>query len=76
MKPFERLDAVAAAIDQPNVDTDQLLPARFMRKPREQGYGRYLFYDSRFQSDGTPNPRFVLNQAPFDRSKILLTMFR
>jgi len=43
MKPFEALEAIAAPIDNPNVDTDQLAPARFLRKPREDGYQNFYF---------------------------------
>ena len=45
MLKFERLDAPAAAMDQPNVDTDQIIPARFLWRPRSDGYGELLFND-------------------------------
>jgi 3-isopropylmalate/(R)-2-methylmalate dehydratase small subunit len=68
-----RLTAVAAPIDLPNVDTDRIIPARFLRKPRgSEGYAGFLFHDERFDPDGTPRPGFVLNQAPYARARILV----
>ena len=72
MEPFTRLDAVAAPMPVPNVDTDQIIPARFLRKSRKDGYGQYLFCDLRFAADGTEKPGFVLNQAPYRGARILV----
>ena len=47
MEPFVTLTAVAVPLDIANIDTDQLLPARFLRKPRSAGYGNFLFHDER-----------------------------
>jgi 3-isopropylmalate/(R)-2-methylmalate dehydratase small subunit len=74
VEPFARLTAVAAPIDLPNIDTDRIIPARFLRKPRgSEGYARFLFHDVRFDADGAERPDFVLNQAPFRDTKILVT---
>jgi 3-isopropylmalate/(R)-2-methylmalate dehydratase small subunit len=74
MKAFTRLEAVAAPIDLPNVDTDRIIPARFLRKGRETpGYDRFLFHDVRFDPDGSAKPDFVLNQPPYRDAKILVT---
>jgi 3-isopropylmalate/(R)-2-methylmalate dehydratase small subunit len=72
MEPFARLDAVAAPMPVPNVDTDQIIPARFLRKPRKAGYGQYLFHDLRFDDGGREQPGFVLNQAPYRGARILV----
>jgi 3-isopropylmalate/(R)-2-methylmalate dehydratase small subunit len=72
MEPFTRLDAVAAPMPVPNVDTDQIIPARFLRKPRKAGYGQYLFHDLRFDDGGREQPAFVLNQAPYRGARILV----
>ena len=71
-EPFTRLTAVAAPIDLPNVDTDRIVPARFLRKPQDAGYGRFLFHDVRFDPSGAERPEFVLNQAPFRAARILV----
>lgn len=72
MEPFKRIDAVALPLAQPNVDTDQIIPARFLWHPRANGYGQWLFNDLRFQEDGTPKPGFVLNQPQYAGAKVLV----
>ncbi|MBI2159085.1 MAG: 3-isopropylmalate dehydratase small subunit [Candidatus Rokubacteria bacterium] len=74
MQPFTKLTAAAAPIDLPNIDTDRIIPARFLRKPKEApGYASFLFHDVRFNADGSEKPEFVLNQAPYRGAKILVT---
>jgi 3-isopropylmalate/(R)-2-methylmalate dehydratase small subunit len=73
MDAFTTLSAVAAPIDLPNVDTDRIIPARFLRKPRGPGYECYLFHDVRFQADGAEWPEFILNQTPYRSARILVT---
>ena len=72
MEPFRRLTAVAAPLDMANVNTDQIIPARFLRKPRSAGYGNFLFNDIRQGADGAPNPDFVLNRVPYATARILV----
>jgi len=72
MEPFSVLEAVAAPFDRSNVDTDQIMPARFMRRPRQGGYQDFMFRDMRFRDDGSENPEFVLNQEPYRRARILV----
>ena len=72
-QPFTRLSAPAVPIDLPNVDTDRVIPARFLRKPQgSAGYERYLFHDVRFDAAGAERPEFVLNQPGFREAKILV----
>jgi 3-isopropylmalate/(R)-2-methylmalate dehydratase small subunit len=72
MEPFTRLTAVAVPIDLPNVDTDRIIPARFLKKPRGPAYATYLFHDLRFTDDGSEKPDFVLNRAPYRAAGILV----
>jgi 3-isopropylmalate/(R)-2-methylmalate dehydratase small subunit len=72
MERFAPLDAIAVPIAQPNVDTDQIIPARFLQKLRRNGFGQYLFHDLRFRSDGSENPAFILNQPPYRAARILV----
>ncbi|HKF73097.1 MAG TPA: 3-isopropylmalate dehydratase small subunit [Stellaceae bacterium] len=72
MEPFARLDAVAVPMATANVDTDQIIPARFLRKPRKAGYGQYLFHDLRFDDAGNERPDFVLNQASYRGARVLI----
>jgi len=72
MEAFKRVEAVAAPLDLPNIDTDQIIPARFLWRPRAAGYGGLLFNDLRYDPDGSPVPDFVLNQARYEGAKILI----
>ena len=74
MTPFTTLTAVAAPLDLANVDTDKLIPARFLRKLRsaERGYDPYLFYDLRFDSEGRERADFMLNQPAYRDARILV----
>jgi 3-isopropylmalate/(R)-2-methylmalate dehydratase small subunit len=71
-RQFTSICAVAAPIPIANVDTDKILPAEFLKTIERQGLGKALFHTMRFASDGSPNPGFVLNQAPWDRAGILV----
>jgi len=71
MQSFQNLDAVAAPIARPNVDTDQIVPARFLRKPRNLGFGDYLFRDLRLDKDGRERD-CVLNKPGYRDAKILV----
>lgn len=74
MQPFTRVTAIAAPIDLPNIDTDRVIPARFLRKAQgAPGYDRFLFHDVRFDATGAERPEFVLNQPAFRAAKILVT---
>ena len=72
MEAFNQLSAIAAPLDAENMDTDQILPVRFLRNPRENGYAQYLFHDLRFEKDGAEKPDFILNQPPFRKARILV----
>ena len=72
MEPFKSLRAVALPIAQPNFDTDQILPARFLQKPRALNFGEFLFRDLRYRSDGSESPDFVLNKAAYRPARIVL----
>jgi 3-isopropylmalate/(R)-2-methylmalate dehydratase small subunit len=70
---FRHLTGVAVPIDLPNIDTDRVIPARFLRKPQgSAGYERYLFHDVRFDADGAERPEFVLNQPAFRPATIVV----
>ena len=64
---FTTSTAVAVPYHPVNVDTDQILPARFLKVPRGEGYGQYLFHDVRAE-----NPQFVLNREPYREARIFV----
>jgi 3-isopropylmalate/(R)-2-methylmalate dehydratase small subunit len=69
---FTTLEAVACPLGLANVDTDQLIPARFMSRSRGQGYGSYLLHDLRFDAGGAPLPDFILNAPRYAGARILV----
>jgi 3-isopropylmalate/(R)-2-methylmalate dehydratase small subunit len=72
MTPLSRIDVVAVALPAADIDTDQILPARFMHAPRED-YGRYCFHDLRFDiATGTARDDFALNRPGFRAAQILI----
>lgn len=72
MTPFTKLTAIAAPIDLADVDTDKIIPARFLRRLRNPGYDPYLFYDMRFDAAGRERAGFVLNQPACRNAGILV----
>lgn len=72
MRPFEPLVAIALPVAQPNFDTDQILPARYLQKPRSEGFGEFLFRDLRCRKDGSEDPGFALNQPPYRGARIVV----
>lgn len=62
-EPLARLTALAAVLPGPNMDTDQIIPARFLKKDRAKGYGQYLFFDARFDQDGQARVDHPLNAS-------------
>jgi 3-isopropylmalate/(R)-2-methylmalate dehydratase small subunit len=72
MQPFTTLDGVACPLSLTAVDTDQLIPARFMVRSRADGYGHYLLHDLRFAADGEKNGAFVLDLPRYACAKIIV----
>lgn len=65
-KNFSILSATCVPIESENIDTDQIIPARFLKSTTRDGFGDNLFRDWRYSQDGTPNPDFVLNTGVYD----------
>jgi 3-isopropylmalate/(R)-2-methylmalate dehydratase small subunit len=72
MDKFTALTAAAFPIDQSNVNTDQILPARYLKWTRAQGIGKVLFNDLRFRASGEENPDFPLNKPEWRDAKIVV----
>jgi 3-isopropylmalate/(R)-2-methylmalate dehydratase small subunit len=72
MEKLLHLQAIAVPMATPDIDTDQIIPARFLRKPRSAGLASYLFHDLRFAPDGSEQPDFVLNQPAWRAARILV----
>ena len=72
MEPFVKLNGVVAPIDRVNIDTDQVIPAIYLKRIERTGYGQFLFSSWRFLPDGSPNPDFVLNQPGYQGAGVLV----
>jgi len=72
MDKFDRLTAVPAPLPLSNVDTDMIIPARFMKALSRSGLGRHLFQELRYAADGTERDAFILNRGPCRQARILI----
>lgn len=72
MRAFHSGEFRAAPLDLANVDTDQLIPARFLKRPRDGRYPEYLFHDVRRDDAGALRPDFVLNREPWRDAEALV----
>jgi 3-isopropylmalate/(R)-2-methylmalate dehydratase small subunit len=72
MEPFKKVTGTAAPLDLMNVNTDQIFPARFIKKPRSVGYAQFTFHDVRRDDDGELRDDFPLNQPRFKDAAIIV----
>jgi 3-isopropylmalate/(R)-2-methylmalate dehydratase small subunit len=72
MEKFTRMTAIACPLPTENIDTDQILPARYLKMPRKGEHGKVLFNDLRFDPQGQEKPDFALNKPPWREAKIIV----
>ena len=72
MSAFAALTSRSVVLRQSNIDTDQIIPARFLSTTERAGLGKHAFNDWRWQADGSPNPEFAFNQSHNAGRQILL----
>jgi 3-isopropylmalate/(R)-2-methylmalate dehydratase small subunit len=72
MEPVIRVRSKTTVIPSSNIDTDQIIPARFLTTTTKDGLGRQLFADWRYRADGSPNPDFILNQPEARGAQVLV----
>ena len=73
MEKFNKMTALAAVLDRPNVDTDLMVPKQFLTRIERAGFGQVLFNNIRYREDGSPDPEFILNQPRFQGAGILVS---
>ena len=73
MEPFTKHAGKVVPYDMPNVDTDQIIPARFLKKIDRVGFGELLFHELRYEEDGSPKPGFVLNNPRYAGGTVLVS---
>ena len=74
MEPFQNFESKAIPFPYVNVDTDQIIPKQFLKLTQKKGFGKYLFYDWRYNKNGEPKKDFVLNNPEYSGYSILLTL--
>ena len=72
MKKFSTVESIPAYLPIVNIDTDMLIPKQFLKTIKRTGLGKNLFYEMRYDEKGIKNDQFILNQSPYDKSKILI----
>ncbi|BDD02731.1 3-isopropylmalate dehydratase small subunit [Aureibacter tunicatorum] len=72
MEKFEKINSRPTPIAIEDIDTDQIIPARFLKVTTREGFGNNLFRDWRFNADDTPKEGFILNQSQYEGNKILV----
>lgn len=73
MERFRVIKSKATPLGMANIDTDQIIPKQFLKLVQRTGFGKYLFYDWRFDREGKPKESFVLNDPKYAGRQILLT---
>ena len=73
MDKFIKFKGIAAPLPMINIDTDMIIPKQFLKTIKRTGLGKNLFYEIRYDNDGKEIKDFVLNQEPYNKSKILIT---
>jgi 3-isopropylmalate/(R)-2-methylmalate dehydratase small subunit len=72
MEPIQSITSRTVVLPRTDIDTDQIIPARFLRTTSREGLGKQLFADWRYLPDGTPNPDFELNKPAAQGCKVLV----
>lgn len=72
MEPISTITGTAIPLGRDDVDTDRIIPIRFLRRPLSDGYGNFLFRDERFDAEGLEVPGFVFNQPAYRKGTILI----
>ncbi len=73
MDVFKKIKTIVTPLDQVNVDTDQIVPKQFLKLVQKSGFGKYLFFDWRYDKNENQKKDFVLNDKKYQNSKILVT---
>ena len=74
MKAINKHTGKTVPLDRVNIDTDQIIPKQFLKRIERTGYGKYLFYDWRFNQDGSLNIEFIASQNLSSSSKFSLSV--
>jgi len=73
MEPFRNISSIVTPLDKVNVDTDQIVPKQFLKLVQKSGFGKFLFFNWRYDEAENKKSDFVLNNSKYDGSKILVS---
>ena len=72
MEPFKNIKSIVTPLDKVNVDTDQIIPKQFLKLVQKSGFGKFLFFNWRYDENENMKSDFILNDPKYDGSKILV----
>jgi len=72
MEPFQKVKSIVTPLDKVNVDTDQIIPKQFLKLVQKSGFGKFLFFNWRYDENENLKSDFILNDSKYDGSKILV----
>ena len=72
MKPFENVKSIVTPLDKVNIDTDQIIPKQFLKLVQKSGFGKFLFFNWRYDENENIKSDFILNDSKYDGSQILV----
>ncbi|MDA0853490.1 MAG: 3-isopropylmalate dehydratase small subunit [Crenarchaeota archaeon] len=73
MKPFQNVKSIVTPLDRVNIDTDQIIPKQFLKLVQKSGFGKFLFFNWRYDENENVKSDFILNDSKYNGSKILVT---
>lgn len=73
MDEFKKLTGIVGPVDRVNVDTDAIIPKQFLKRIERTGFGQFLFYEWRFDTEGNVNPEFELNKPRYEGASVLIS---
>ncbi|WP_019640078.1 3-isopropylmalate dehydratase small subunit [Paenibacillus fonticola] len=73
MEAFKKLTGIVGPVDRVNVDTDAIIPKQFLKRIERTGFGQFLFYEWRFDTEGNVNPEFELNKPRYKGASVLIS---
>ncbi|GIP48673.1 3-isopropylmalate dehydratase small subunit 1 [compost metagenome] len=73
MEAFVKHTGVVGPVDRVNVDTDAIIPKQFLKRIERSGFGQFLFYEWRFDTEGNVNPEFELNKPRYEGASVLIS---
>ena len=73
MEKFKKIKTIVTPLDKINIDTDQIVPKQFLKLVQKSGFGKYLFFNWRYDEKENQKPNFVLNDKKYQNSQVLVT---